>query len=390
MIRYRIRQCAAAALAAVFLTGCAAKESRQAMAIEKETAIAEKETEAKRVVLNVKQELPSVHVEETKEEPENPKEVSLVFAGDILFDESYAIMASMRQRGTGIEGSISSGLLKIMREADIFMVNNEFPYTNRGTPTPGKKFTFRAKPESASFLKEMGADAVSLANNHAYDYGETGLLDSMDVLNAMEIPFAGAGRNLEEARKPVCFPFGNQKIAVIAATQIERLTPPDTKGATEESAGVFRCLEIAKLLETIREAKEVNDFVIVFIHWGTESTDQLDHWQREQAPQIADAGADLIIGAHPHVLQPVGYCNDVPVVYSLGNFLFNSRSLDSCLVRVVLNQDGLKSLQFIPARQEGCRVFLAEGKEKERILQYMRKISPEAAFDEEGYITKAQ
>lgn len=319
---------------------------------------------------------------------ENPDgEVSLVFAGDILFDESYAIMASMNQRGKGIEGGISGDLLERLRAADIFMVNNEFPYTDRGTPTAGKTFTFRAKPESASYLNDMGADLVSLANNHAYDYGEISLLDSLDTLNRLGIPYVGAGRNLEEASRPVYLTVDGLTIGFVAATQIERMLSPDTKGATETSAGVFRCLEIDGLLESVREAKENSDFVIAFVHWGTEGTDELDHWQLEQAPQIAEAGADLIIGAHPHVLQPVGYCGSVPVVYSLGNFLFNSRTLDTCIVEAVVDENGLKSLQFVPALQSGCRVSLAGGMEKERILQYMRDISPEASLDEEGYIS---
>lgn len=90
---------------------------------------------------------------------------------------------------------------------------------------------------------------------------------------------------------------------------------------------------------------------LVYIHWGTEGTDKLDHWQQEQAPQIAAAGADLIIGDHPHVLQPIGYQGDVPVVYSLGNYLFNSKTLDSCLVEAVIGDEGLESLRFIPAKR---------------------------------------
>ena len=92
-------------------------------------------------------------------------------------------MAKMQQRGGRIEDAFSPEMLEAMRRADIFMVNNEFPYTGRGTPTPGKKFTFRAKPEYASYLADMGTDVVSLANNHAYDYGEVSLTDSIDTLN---------------------------------------------------------------------------------------------------------------------------------------------------------------------------------------------------------------
>ena len=202
------------------------------------------------------------------------------------------------------------------------------------------------------------------------------------------MPYVGAGRNLDEAVKPVSFIANGRKITFVSATQIERTLPPDTKGATETTPGVFRCLEINKLLEVISAAKADSDFVIVYIHWGTEGTDKLDHWQQEQAPQIAAAGADLIIGDHPHVLQPIGYQGDVPVVYSLGNYLFNSKTLDSCLVEAVIGDEGLESLRFIPAKQSNCRVAKAEGAEKERIINYMRSISPEAVINDEGYITK--
>lgn len=325
-----------------------------------------------------------VYVKETAD----PEEVSLVFAGDILFDDNYAIMARLKQRGGAIENSISTDMLEVMRSADIFMVNNEFPYSNRGEPTPDKKFTFRGRPEYASYLLDMGADIVSLANNHASDYGTISLTDTIDVLNSINMPFVGAGRNLEEAAQTAYFVANDMKIAILSATQIERMENPATKGATDNSPGVFRCLNIDRLLHEIQEAKRVSDFVIVYIHWGTESTDQIDWAQREQAPKIAEAGADLIIGDHPHVLQPIGYCGDVPVVYSLGNYLFNSKAQDTCLVRAVLDTNGMKSLQFIPGRQQDCSVTMHYGEEKERVLTYMRSISPGVNIDADGYITK--
>ena len=327
----------------------------------------------------------NVFAKETK----NPDEISLVFAGDILFDDTYAPMAMMRQRGRGIEGGIAAELLDEMRDADICMVNNEFPYTDRGAPLPDKTFTFRARPEYANYLTDMGVDIVSLANNHASDYGEVSLTDTLDILDGMDMRHVGAGRNLAEASRPVYFIANDKKIAIVAATQIERMDNPSTRGATEATAGVFRCRDVGMLLQAVREARENSDFVIVFVHWGTESTNEIDWLQKEQAPQIAEAGADLIIGSHPHVLQPVGYCGDVPVVYSLGNFLFNSKPLDSCLVKAVLDDNGLKSLQFIPARQENCTVSLSTGTERERILSYMREISPEAVLDENGFLSRA-
>ncbi len=211
--------------------------------------------------------------------------------------------------------------------------------------------------------------------------------DTLDTLAGIGMPYVGAGRNLEEASKPVYFIAGDIKIAIVSATQIERLDNPDTKGATDDSAGVFRCLNPDRLLDAVREAKENSDFVVVYIHWGTENTVEVDWAQLDQAPKIADAGADLIIGDHPHCLQPIEYVNGVPVVYSLGNFWFNSKELDTCIVKAVVGEDGLRSLQFIPALQKGCKTSMLHGEEKARVLNYMRSISPKIDIDEEGFIS---
>lgn len=128
---------------------------------------------------------------------------------------------------------------------------------------------------------------------------------------------------------------------------------------------MFRCLDITKLLEVIGEARADSDYVIVYIHWGTEGTDKLDHWQTEQAAQIAAADVDLIIGDHPHVLQPIGYVGEVPVVYSLGNYLFNSKSLDTCLVEAVFGTEGLESLGSL-SRQSRKTAVSRRRKERRR------------------------
>ena len=316
--------------------------------------------------------------------------VTLAFAGDILFDDEYAVMANLLGRGGSIEDGISRSLLDRMQKADICMVNNEFPYTNRGTPTEGKKYTFRADTDTVAYLSDMGVDLVSLANNHCYDFGETGLLDTLDTLKAAGIPYAGAGRNREEASKPVYYILNDMKIAFVAATQIERLENPDTKEAGEDSAGVFRCWNPEKLCETVAQAKANSDFVVVYIHWGTENEAQPDWAQLEQAPQIAEAGADLIIGDHPHCLQGIQYFGDTPVIYSLGNFWFNSKTIDTCLLEVDISNEGIEEIRFVPAIQEGSRTDLADEGEKERIISYMESISYGVSIDKEGRVSKAQ
>ncbi len=319
-------------------------------------------------------------------ETASSEEVVLAFAGDILFDPSYAMMARLIQRGGAIEEAFSAELLAEMRGADIFVVNNEFPYSGRGTPLPGKQFTFRAKPESAAYLTDMGVDLVSFANNHAYDYGEVSLLDSLDTMEAMGMPYVGAGRNLEEASAPVSFIANDQKITILSATQIERNDNPDTKGAGEDTPGVFRCWNPDRLLEAVEKARTDCDVLIVFIHWGTESQAETDWAQREQAASIAQAGADIIIGAHSHCLQPVGYVNQVPVIYSLGNFWFNSKSLDTCLLQVRISAEGEVTARVLPARQSDCRTKLLDGSEKARVINYLNSISDSGTLDEDGYL----
>ena len=317
----------------------------------------------------------------------DPNEVTIAFAGDILFDENYAVMARVAQNGGDIANGIDPDLIREMKNADIMMLNNEFPYSDRGEPLEDKQFTFRAKTSAVSYLNDLGVDIVSLANNHAYDYGETAFLDTMTTLEEAGVVYVGAGRNLQEARRPVCYIINNLKIAIVSATQIERLDNPDTKGATDSSAGVFRCWNGKNLLETVREARENNDYVIVYLHWGTENVTEIDWTQEKQAAEVAEAGADLIIGAHPHCLQQINVVKGVPVIYSLGNFWFNSKTLDTGMIRVTLNESGLQSCQFIPCQQSGSRTVLLQGEEKKRVIDFMQSISEGVYIDADGYVT---
>ena len=316
------------------------------------------------------------------------EEVTLGFVGDILFDDEYAVMANLLRRGASIENGVSEEMLAQLQGVDILVANNEFPFTDRGTPTEGKAYTFRADTGTVDYLHDLGVDVAVLANNHIYDFGETGLLDTLDTLSGAGIPFVGAGENLKEASDPIYFIINDIKIAVVAATQIERLDNPDTKGATETSAGVFRCWDPEKLYETVSMAKENSDFVIVYIHWGTENVTEPDWAQLEQAPKLAQAGADLIIGDHPHCLQGITYYEDTPVIYSLGNFWFNSKTVDTGMVQITLDQDGLKEFRFVPAIQSDCRVDLAYGEDADRILSMMRTLSPNVSIYEEGRVSK--
>lgn len=323
-------------------------------------------------------------------EEESIKDVTMVFTGDICFYDAFANMSALRSRGGNIESSVDEKLLTEMRNADICMVNNEFAYSDRGTPLAGKTYTFRSNPSNVGLLSDMGVDLVSLANNHVYDYGEDALLDTLDILKGEGIAYVGAGRNLSEASAAYVAEINGRKIAFLSATQVERNAMPDTKGATDTAPGAFRCYteeEFQNLTDAIEKIENEVDLTVVYIHWGTENTDEL-HWaQTDQAPKLVKAGADLIIGDHPHCLQNIEYIDDVPIIYSLGNFWFNSKTLDTGLFKVIYDVDGNLKCQFIPAKQHDCRTDLETGTEKQRILDYMQCISPTVTLDVEGNIT---
>lgn len=320
--------------------------------------------------------------------PASQDTVTFAFAGDILFDLDYATGASALQRG-GITGSFDQSVLDLMRSEDVFMVNNEFPYSDRGTPLADKKFTFRATPSTASWLTQMGVDIVSLANNHCYDYGEEAFLDTLSTLENLRMPYVGAGRNLNEAAAPAYFHVQDMTVAIVNSTQIERLDNPDTKGATQDTAGVFRCFDQTKLLEVLKSAKQNADYVILYIHWGTENETQPDWLQTDRIADLSAAGADLIVGDHPHCLQPFTHTGSTMVAYSLGNFLFTSYTVDTGILEASFStaDKTLTSLRFVPMLQQDSAVKMADETEKARILQKLRDISPDVNIDDNGFIT---
>ncbi len=355
---------------------------------EEETAAPAMESVSEKAMVEVEMPTETVSEDVVEYEP-----VRIIFTGDMNFDRRYANMNALMSRGGEMTEALDEDIIETMQEADITMINNEFPYSDRGTPTAGKKFTFRADPSTVHYLTDLGVDIVGLANNHAYDHGKDALLDTFDVLSEAEIEYVGAGHDLEEAMTPRYFDIGGMTIAFTAATQIERSLPPDTKEATETEPGVLRTLDPEKYLSVIEEADENADFTIAFVHWGTENEHMYEASQKELAEKYVEAGADLIIGAHPHVLQGFEYIEDVPVVYSTGNFWFNSKTLDSCMIEATLYEGELSGLRFIPCIQKGCFTsMLHEGdSDYDRILEdEIKRSADNVELSNEGIITKKE
>lgn len=315
------------------------------------------------------------------------EETVLDFTGDINLAEGWSTTRFMDRQANGIYDCLSSDLMLELQNADILLVNNEFTYSNRGTPLAGKAYTFRASPSRVEVLQQLEVDIVSLANNHVYDYGEEALSDTLDTLEQAQIPYVGAGRNLEEAEKIVYFIANGRKIAIVAATQIER-SYSYTKEATKDSPGVLKTLNPDKFVKVIQEAKDNSDIVIAYPHWGTEGSHAYAADQKELAEAFVKAGADVIIGGHTHCLQGIAYIGEVPVIYSLGNFWFNGNTLDTGVAQVRIQKDGSIRFRFLPCIQSGTRTrLLTEGSQRTEVLDFMRGLSKDVSIDEEGYAT---
>ena len=318
----------------------------------------------------------------------HPYDFTICFAGDINLDEAWSTTQFLSQQENGIRDCISEELLTHMQEADVMCLNNEFTYSQQGAPLDGKMYTFRANPERVAVLQEMGVDIVKLANNHVYDYGKQALLDTFETLENAGIPYIGAGRNLEDAMKPVYIELDGKKIAFVAASRAEKykMTPQ----ATESEPGILRCYDNTLFLEVIAEARKNADFVLVYVHWGTEYSYELEEVQLTTGKEYLDAGADAVIGAHTHCLQGMEYYDGKPIIYSLGNYWFNNKTLDSMLLDLHFYGDddgGKLEVKVIPAIQSEMRTrIVTEPEEQERIYSFLEDISVNVEIDEQGFL----
>lgn len=314
------------------------------------------------------------------------KDVSTIsFVGDVSLADNWFIMPYYDSRG-GINGVLGSKMLDIMRSSDIMIANSEFTVSNRGTALPNKMYTFRAKKERLSIYDEMGVDMVTLANNHVYDYGVDAFNDMLDSFNEYKIPHIGAGHNIEEAKKPYYFIINGYKIAFVSASRAEKniMTP----GASIDSGGVFRCYDPTDMINLIKELKSNSDYVIPIIHFGRENSHELEEEQVSSAHAYIDAGADMVVGHHVHTLQGVEIYNDKPIIYNLGNFLFNNETIDTALFKVNLNKDGSMEYYIVPALQKDSKTEILEGDDKLRVINDINSWSINASLDEFGKIRK--
>lgn len=326
------------------------------------------------------EERPEPEPEEPAEErpepkPEEPGSVLLAFAGDVMFSDPF--LASYDK--SGISAIADSEMLERMQNADLFVINEEFPFSLRGEAMEDKQFTFRADPKYVEIFQKMGVDIATVANNHALDFGRDAFLDTLDTLKSAGITCIGGGYHLSEASAPAVQTIKGQTFAIFGAT---RVSPSATWYASDSQAGLFQTYDATLLNQKIAEAHAEYDHVIVFVHWGIEKNETPEDYQRSLAKGYIDAGADLVVGCHPHVLQGFEYYNGVPIVYSLGNYLFGNRDGDTVLLEASYDNEGAPSIQLIPCKRVGS--VLSRIQHPEALFQHLTELSFGVTVNEDG------
>jgi hypothetical protein len=291
--------------------------------------------------------------------------------GQVCCDPVYNDNLVPRYELTGDRGVVR----RLFRDAELAIVNHEQPVTNAWAfHTSGLRFS--GKPELTEIFRRAGIDWMSLANNHIRDYGSEGIADTRRILRRYDIAFGGAGRDLAQARRISYLDAGETRLAVIPCLGVVPIY-----WATANGSGATPCLD-RYLVPDIKKASRKADVVLVFPHWGVEYTRQPLPSQRMHAARWVKAGADLILGAHSHVAGAIEDIDGRPVLYSLGNLIFDqhwsTNTMESALVEATFHGDRLLELRLWPyiihAQSQPNLLDPASG-EGRRLLRQVREAS---------------
>jgi poly-gamma-glutamate capsule biosynthesis protein CapA/YwtB (metallophosphatase superfamily) len=313
--------------------------------------------------------------------------ITLALAGDTMLGRGVAerIVRSAAPR------LLADDVVAAARDADLFILNLECCISDRGDPWPalGKPFFFRAPPVAARLLAEWGVDCVTLANNHALDFGIDALLDTFEHLAAAGVAWVGAGPNLGRAREPGVLAASGFRLAVIGLTD-----HPADFAAAEDTPGVaFADLRRGlpeSVADTVAKARHTADAVLVTPHWGPNMTAEPIPAVRDAAGKLVDAGATLVAGHSAHVFQGVGHGGRV--LFDLGDFL-DDYAVDGRLRNdlgllwlVTIDAGGPRRIEAVPLKLDFCHTRLARGADAAWIRRRLQEASERlgGAVSEEG------
>ncbi|WP_027091253.1 CapA family protein [Cohnella thermotolerans] len=308
--------------------------------------------------------------------------VKLAFVGDILPAARVGELIEKNGVDYPFAGSVQS-----LKSADITAGNLETPITNRGTPAENKTYVFRGKPEYLAGIKNAGFDVLSLANNHTLDQGWEGLSDTMDYLDDAGLKHMGSGADDKEAFTPVYIESKGIRVAYIGVTNV---VPEASWKADKNHPGVAETYDTTRAVAAIKEAKQLADIVVVMVHWGKERSQNPIPVQTSVGHTFIDAGADLVVGSHPHVLQGFEYYKNKWIAYSLGNFIFttstNSITRQTGVLTASCGKNGSCALSFEPMYSTNSQPAPMEPTDGALLLSQLSERSFGAKIDELGNI----
>jgi poly-gamma-glutamate synthesis protein (capsule biosynthesis protein) len=298
-------------------------------------------------------------------------EVSFCAAGDVMLDRG--VRKRIVENGLGFVFQNTGGFTKVR---NVSFCNLECTASERGTRKNGG-YAFRADPGYIKAVEDSGFNIVSVANNHMMDYGGTALLDTLKSLDKYGIAYAGAGASRELARQPKIMEVNGVRIALLAdldmPTIVEEVPENPFLPQMSQRRGT------PEMVNDIKLAKKQADIVMVSFHWGYEYTNYPLKDMTKLAKVCVDAGADIILGHHPHVIQGIEIYKGKPIIYSMGNFVFDQfREMTSRTFIFACDffKDGsIKNAFITPVLINKNRPEFAKGTVAEEIRVKIMKIS---------------
>ncbi|MEX2374694.1 MAG: CapA family protein [Dehalococcoidia bacterium] len=265
----------------------------------------------------------------------------------------------------------------LIRGADIAFANLEMPLSDRARHTGA----FLGRPAFADAVRWAGFDVVSVANNHAFDAEELGLLDTMDALEKAGVGHVGAGTDLADASRPHIVEVDGVSFAFLGYTYGVNVVG-DWGFANEGMSGVLP-LDPILIKQHIRAVRDQVDHVVLSFHWAIENAKHTHPDARAFAREMIDEGADIILGHHPHVTRGVEVYNGGVVLYSLGNFVFGHNHTywtDNYAVEISVTPDRISRIEIIPIAGQGndmAQPYVLEGHRAQVLLRDVQTLSAE-------------
>ncbi|MFG6380113.1 MAG: CapA family protein [Lachnospiraceae bacterium] len=317
------------------------------------------------------------------------KNVTLSFVGDIYVSP----MMYEHYQASGISGVISEKIQNIFKSVDIAAADHE--YVCGDLPESYKvdyqQYTFLTPSAREGILKDFSFDVMTLANNHMMDYGTEGLTSTIREIKKQGIETIGGGSDLSQAMAPYIKEVNGKKIAILAAT---RVVPQIDWYAQKDKAGLMTTYEQTDRFQMLKEeitrlkTEENCDIVIMYVHWGNDSDKTILGNQVTLGHGYIDAGADIVIGNHTHVLQGMEFYQGKLICYGISNFLFGSYHSDTMVLTLEIDEANHITPKMLPCSSEMFYTTEIEGEAAENMFRYIESMSENVSISSDGIITE--